>query len=181
MILRDLIKMNTPNDGTRTLYESVAVPEVLAALKDWKAGTNGAGVLIGGLAISYYARSRQTMDVDIMFLDAADIPDQVEGFKRTRKGAFQHNKTHVEIEVLSPESINLPRQLAVKVVVTAIDTDGMKVASPSAIVALKLHRMKRYDEGDIAAMLETGKVDVADWGLTPEQLQTLAGIVERNS
>lgn len=181
MMLRDIIKMNTPNDGTRTLFESVVVPEVLAALTDWRNATSGAGVLIGGLAVSYYAKSRQTMDVDIMFLNPADIPEQVAGFKRTRPGAFQHNRTHVEIEVLSPATINLPQHIANKVAETAVDTDGVQVASPSAIVALKLHRMKRYDDGDIAAMIETGNVDLTDWELTPEQLNTFAEIVKRNS
>ena len=181
MMLRDIIKMNTINDGTRTLFESIVVPEVLSALTDWRNATSGNGVLIGGLAVSYYARSRQTMDVDIMFLNPADIPEQVRGFKRTRPGAFQHNVTHVEIEVISPATINLPQHVANKVMDTAVNIDGVQVASPSAIVALKLHRMKRYDEGDIASMLETGRVDMSGWELTPDQMKTFQEIVERNS
>lgn len=180
MLLRDIQKMNAVNDGTRSLYESIAIPEVLAALKDWKVALadRDSGVLIGGLAVSYYVRPRNTTDVDIMFLNAADIPDEVAGFKRTRPGAFQHNKTHVEIEVISPQSINIPAPLADKVSDTAVNLDGIRVASPSGLVALKLHRLKRYDKVDIASLVQHGQVDLSGWNLPQSQIDMVQGIVD---
>jgi hypothetical protein len=180
MKLRDLIKMNSINDGTRTLSESIAIPEVLQALEDWKRETNQIGVLIGGCAVSYYARPRGTTDVDFLFLTSNEIPSKVKGFKRTQLGAFQHNKTHVEIEVVTPSSINLDLNLAKLVIDTAILIDGLYIASPTGLVALKLQRMKRYDEGDIAALIETGKVDLANWPISPEQYKIFKQIEEKN-
>ena len=180
MKIRDIYKMNSINNGTRSLFESVALPEVANALKDWKTYFNGNGILIGGSAVSYYARPRATFDIDILFLSDIDIPTQVENFKHIRPGSFQHNKTHVEIEVISPQSINIPIELVQKVFDTAIITDGIMVASPSGLVALKLQRMKRYDEGDIVALIETGKVDLTGWPLTDDQLKTFNRIVKTN-
>jgi hypothetical protein len=57
--MRKIGKMNRPNDGTRTLFESVMSPEIIAALKDW-VKANAGGILIGGLAISHYVKPRMT-------------------------------------------------------------------------------------------------------------------------
>ena len=112
MKLRNIAKCNHPNDGTRSLLESVLANEVVDALSDWKNNTDTSKyVLIGGLALSYWVKPRTTSDVDILFLSKADIPMYVDGFKRTRPGAFIHLKTHVEIEVLSPETINMEKLL----------------------------------------------------------------------
>ena len=100
--IRNLAKMRHINDSehTRTLFESVMMPEVVMALQDWIRG-GAHGVLIGGAALSYHVRPRFTQDLDVLFLQASDIPAQISGFKRTRPSAFQHNKTHVEVEVVS--------------------------------------------------------------------------------
>ena len=66
MALRDLSKMRSINDGTRTLFESVMMPNIITALRDWGKVQAG-GVLIGALALSYYARPRMTQDVDFLF------------------------------------------------------------------------------------------------------------------
>ena len=181
MKLRDITKLNSPNDGTRTLFESIAVPEVEQALIDWKRNFQGNSVLIGGLAAGYYARPRQTTDIDILFLTPQDIPLNVNGFKRIRVGAFQHNRTHVEIEVVSPESFNgnVPISLVHKVFETAIESNGIRVASPSGIVALKLCRMKRFDEGDIWSLIETGKVDLTGWPISQEHLVIYQSILDK--
>lgn len=173
--------MNLINDGSRTLFESIAIPEVLQALKDWKKETGQVGVLIGGCAVSYYARPRGTTDVDFLFLTPADVPSEVKGFKRTRPGAFQHNKTHVEVEVVTAASVNLDVKLAKQVIDTAVLIDGSFVASPSGLVALKLQRLKRYDEGDIAALIETGKVDLTGWPITKEQRKVFDEIMKKNT
>jgi hypothetical protein len=180
MRLRDLEKMNKPNDGTRTLFESIAIPEVGAALRDWIREGVSSGVLIGGIAVGYYARPRGTTDVDVLFLSNADIPNELAKFKRTRPGAFQHKPTHVEVEVVTPAAINLSMELAQKVFETALVSDGVRVASPTGLVALKLQRMKRYDEGDIVALLETGQVNLEGWPISAAQLEVFKSIIARN-
>lgn len=171
-------KLNSANDGTRTLFESIAIPEVEAALRDWiRAG--GQGVLIGGCAVGYYGRPRSTTDVDLLFLSKADIPDDITGFKRTRPGAFQHKSTHVEVEVVSATQINVAEDLVREVIKTAIASDGIRVASPTGLVALKLQRMKANDIGDIVTLVKTGKVDLTGWPLDQKALDNFDEINRR--
>lgn len=169
MKLRDLKKLNSCNDGTRTLGESIAVPEVGQALKDWIKNTNTQAVLIGGLAVSYYIKPRATMDVDYLFI-VDEIPTTVTGFKRTRNGAFQHNKTHVEIEVVTPSNINVPDRVCREVLATASKIDNTLVASPSGLIALKLHRANYQDKSDIFNLSQNNNIDISNFGLTPEQI-----------
>lgn len=179
MRFKELIdKLNKPNDGTRSLFESIAIPEVEKALQDWNK-TNHSGILIGGCAVGYYTRPRATTDVDILFLIKDDIPELVSGFKRTRKGAFQHNNTHVEIEVLSPSSINVSHELVKKVFDTAIISNKVKIASPSSLVALKLQRLKSHDIGDIAELIKTGKVNLDGYPLSKQNLLDFKEIKQR--
>ena len=56
-LLRDMSKMRTMNDGTRTLSESIMLPEVGDAIRDW-VRSRGGGVLIGDAALCYHARPR---------------------------------------------------------------------------------------------------------------------------
>lgn len=176
MLLRDLLKMNSINDGTRDLIESTVIPEVAQALRDWGIATSTNAVLIGGLATSFYVRPRSTTDIDLLFMSVGDVPSFVNGFKKIRNNAFHHNKTHVEVELILPSSINIPQEIVEKVFKTSIVINGIRVASPSGIVALKLHRLKRYDSGDIVALIETGKVDLTGWGLTDIQLDVFEKI-----
>lgn len=179
MRFKELIdKLNKPNDGTRSLFESIAIPEVEKALQDWN-NSNHSGVLIGGCAVGYYTRPRATTDIDILFLVKDDIPGLVSGFKRIRQGAFQHNATHVEIEVLSPNSINISHELVKKVFDTALVSNKVKIASPSSLVALKLQRLKSHDIGDIAELIKTGKVDLSDYPLSKKNLKDFDEIKER--
>jgi hypothetical protein len=171
-------KLNKENDGSRSLLESIAVPEVSAALNDWINNAHS-GVLIGGNAMSYYGKPRATMDVDILFLNTIDIPSEIPGFKRIRNGAFQHDKTHVEIEVITPSSINISPNLVNVVCQTALEINGYRVASPSGIVALKLQRLKNNDIGDIVQMINTGKVDLSEFPLSEKNLQDFEEIQKR--
>ena len=171
-------KLNRVNDGTRTLFESIAVPEVVEALRDWIQNAR-LGVLIGGNAMSYYGKPRATMDVDVLFLNSNDIPKEVSGFKRIRNGAFQHDKTHVEIEVITPVTVNISPDLVSVVNQTAIQVDGFKVASPSGIVALKLQRLKNNDIGDIVQMINTGQVDLSPFPLSEKNIQDFNEIQEK--
>lgn len=172
MKMRDITKMRTMNDAahTRTLYESVMLPEVIMALKDW-AKVNAGGVLIGGVGLSYHIRPRMTQDLDFLFMNFGDIPEQVPGFKRHRQHAFQHNKTHVEVEVVAPENINVPREIAAAVFETSMFTNNLRVASESGLVALKLFRLSRQDEADIIALVKTGRVDLSPFPLSVDKIR----------
>lgn len=154
--------LNRANDEnlTRPLFESIVVPEVAQAAKDWKASTRFPGVLIGGLALSFYVKPRSTMDVDILYLSPTDIPDNIPGFKRTREHSFLHRDTHVEVEVLDPSFLKIPQELAQLIYDTAIVSSGMKVASRAGLVALKLQRGNRQDQADIEQLIRTGDVNL---------------------
>lgn len=174
MRLKSLIEgFNTANDEqlSRPLLESVIVPEITAAIKDW-IGADVPGILIGGLALSFYGKPRYTADIDVLFVSDQDVPDDIPGFKRIRSHAFQHNKTHVEVEVLSARFLGIPDGLVKQVVNTAVESNGMKVASRSGLVALKLQRGELQDQADIDQLVKTGDVDLtpySEW-LTDEQM-----------
>jgi len=162
-------------DGRRTLTESVMSPHVLKALNDWsRAGVQNC-VLIGGLALSYHGKARYTEDGDFLFLSPGDFPDEVRGFKRTRPHCFRHNDTHVEIEILDPEFLKMDPVQAKKIFDTAIESDGLKVASREGLVVSKLGRFNRRDQGDIEHLVELpGSVDFGDWSLTDDQKKKLS-------
>jgi hypothetical protein len=177
MRLRDLGKMTQINKGNRSLFESVMVPEVSQALKDWIKGTQSNGVLIGGLALSFYVKPRYTQDVDVLFLDSAEIPNTVSGFKRVRPHAFRHDQTHVEVELVTPELISVSEELCAQVVLDAETHSGILVASPSGIVALKLGRAilnkpaSYQDRADIVNLIATGRVNLDEFDLPDEQIE----------
>lgn len=163
--MRNLQKMQRPNDGSRSLFESVMAPEVIQALRAWIA-SNSPGVLIGGLAISFYIKPRMTQDIDILLMSDSDIPMKITGFKKTRDHAFEHLKTGVEIELVTPTHVSENPAVFQQVIATSKIIDGIRVASPSGLVALKLGRFNFYDRGDIAELLKTGEVDVSGFGLS---------------
>lgn len=146
------------------------IPEVGEALAKWLRAASPSGVLIGGLAVSYYVRPRSTTDVDMLFLSELDIPEEVAGFKHHRKGAFEEKKHQVEIETVTPLSIGLPQQVADRVVQTAELVNGLKIATVEGLVALKLYglrsaKRRRRDEDDILNLLRAHTVDMSGWPL----------------
>lgn len=179
MRLRDLFKTNFSNDGSRSLFESILIPEVEKAFKDWKrnAGTNF--VLIGGIALSFYVKPRTTTDVDILYFSKNEVPEKVLGFKRHRQGAFQHNSTHVEIEVLTPDMINMPVEVAKQILKTAQDVDGIKIASREGLIISKLKRFKLQDQADIEALLELGPTDFSSFSIPTEWQDKLNAMLNR--
>lgn len=161
-------------DGNRTPIESAVVPEVAQALKDWATHAKNC-VLIGGLAVSYYGRARATMDVDMLFLSPEAIPSEAEvpGFRRKRAHAFQHNRTHVEIEVLDPQFLKLSPALAVKIFETSVECGALHVASREGLIASKLDRFSLQDQADIEHVWKP-ELDFSGWPLSEKQRQNLA-------
>ena len=169
--LRNIGKMNFVNYGDRSIFESIVSKEVDQALKDWISDTNSNFVLIGGLALSFYVKPRYTMDIGVLFLSTNDIPDNVKKFKQHRQGAFQHNETHVEVETVTPKSINISIELAQDVFDTSEVHDGIRIASTSGMVALKLNRFSRQDQADIESLLKYTKIDLTKFSLSKEVME----------
>jgi hypothetical protein len=86
-----------------------------------------------------------TQDLGFLYFSASDVPDRVAGFRRIPPHAFQHNKTQVRVEIVTPDSVKIPRAVAAKVIDTATDNNGIQVASAIGLVALKLHRLSLQD------------------------------------
>jgi hypothetical protein len=175
---RDLSKMNYPNDGTRTLMESIIVPEISSALNDLKYNKLKNYCIIGGLALSYYVKPRMTIDIDILFLDILDIPNELINFKKHRKSAFQHNVTHVEVETLSPGFIDIPNDIAKKIIETSTIVDNFNIASPSGLVVSKLFRFSRQDQADIENLIIECDVDISDYNLTDKEIEKYERIIK---
>lgn len=172
--------MAGPNDGSRSLFESVMAPEVIRALQDWQAN-GGRGVVIGGVALSYYAKPRYTQDVDVLLMTDSEIPDNVDGFRHNRQHAFEHKATGVEVEIVTPEHVapKLTVETAKKVIETSIVSNGINIASASGIVALKLVRASAQDKADIIALIKTGQIiDISGFNLSQDQIQKYVGLIE---
>lgn len=169
--------MTGPNDGHRTLLESILVPEIVDALNDWVANARNPGVLIGGVALSFCVKPRTTQDIALLYLSPDRIPDAVTGFKRTRKSAFQHSRTHVEIEVVTPELINTGPALISKVIETAQMQNGIAVASAAGLIAMKLGRLSLVDRGDIGLLIKYGVRDVSPYPLSDAQRRAFHELV----
>jgi hypothetical protein len=167
--LRKLTKMQTINDGTRTLIQSIMMPEVIAALRDW-ANSGSGGVLIGALGLSYHVRPRFTQDIDFLFLEPTDAPEAVSGFCRTTSSIFEHLQTHVLVNIDSPSSMSIPEEIAEQIILTSTRSNRIRVAAPSGLVALKLFRLSAQDKADIVALVKIGRVDLSRFPLPPEKL-----------
>ena len=181
----------TPYKNAVTATKHVAlVPEVQHAFEVWfhQSGLNvkTAGVLIGGLAMSFYRPPRYTEDIDILFLHQSDIPNELPKFKRIRPGAFQENHTQVEIEVVTPVSFqDLPVVVVQKVIDTAVLHNGVKVASREAMVVLKLYssfarhrRLKDLADVESLVINQSPSISLNDWHLEPKHSQRLQEVLD---
>src|SRR5207302_5181527 len=83
MKIRNVGKMNIVNDTahSRSLFESIMMPELISALRDWTEAAGG-GVLVGTAALSFHVRPRMSRDIDFLFIDDTDIPTAVPGYSR---------------------------------------------------------------------------------------------------
>lgn len=166
------------SSSVNRLKDAAIVPEVEHTLLAWVRALpeSKSGVLIGGLALSFYAKPRYTTDVDVLFLQG-QVPASVPGFKRHRTGAFQENQTQVEVEFVTASSVGIPETVVHKVIETAHSVDGLKVCSLAGLVVLKLfgsRSTKRHfqDLADIQKLLVAHpSLDLADWvELLPDEL-----------
>ena len=142
---------------TRTIYDVVLVSSVEAALDDWMKNCRLPGLLLGGCALGLYARPRVTLDVDLLYYSEADIPVRVEGFKKIRPHAFEHLKTGVEVEVLSPSFLKLPPEVLDYLSSTSVQSGNVRVVSLKGLVLAKLSRASRRDQGDIEDVIKVNK------------------------
>lgn len=173
-------RLRTIRGPVSTIHASSVHPDVHKALVAWIKATAqekdvNRGVLIGALALMFYADARSTQDVDLLFIHEQDIPSEVQGFKHHRPHAFEHKSTGVEAEIVTCGSVKLPEVTARKVYHTAVVHDGIKVASREAMFVLKLHaaanepKRKFGDLGDIQRMLNSGDIPSLDgWTITPK-------------
>lgn len=179
---RSRLKRKWKNDGFRTLNESIIHKEVIQALDDWKRYNSSDCVLVGGVALSYYLVPRMTEYLDLIFMTENDIPTSVLGFKKIREHAFLHLKTHVEIEVLTPEYLNKSEKMFKTTFDESIESDGIKVANPRALIALKLNRFKSQDKTDIENLLKycsenNISLDMTNYDLNENEINNLNSLL----
>jgi len=172
---------NNSSELNRTLFESTLAPEVVSALSDWIKNSKNSGVLIGGMALSYHAIPRYTSDIDVIYLSENDVPKMVQGFKKTRSHAFTHVQTGVEIKILTPEFLKIPRELVQAIVKTSASSNGLQIASKSGLITLKLYRKSRRDQADISDLIRSGDIDLKPFikWIAPEDMN-LYKEIEKN-
>ena len=111
-------------------------------LQSFVNGTNSQRyVLIGELAVSFYAKPRSTAEAELLFASKADRPLRVPSFTRVGERAFQHDESKLMIAVFSPESLALDGERVRKIFApsaTPATHAGLFIASPVGLIALKL-------------------------------------------
>jgi hypothetical protein len=154
-----------------TLMESIMTSEVETALTDWIKNTKTDDyLLIGGAVVGYYTKPRMTQDVDVLYKSSDLIPNQVNGFKHHRDHAFEHQETGVEVETLDSQFIGIPQELVEQVFSYSEIVDGVRIPSPSGLVALKVCRHNFQDIADIHSVAQNHDIDLTGWKLDPSKL-----------
>jgi hypothetical protein len=134
-------------------------------------------VVIGALALGFYIQKpRATDDVDVIAYSDAEVEklktQLASVFKKHRAHAFEHKKTGVELEVLTPEFIGRGELLHAALHDPEIfhirnGRFPVKVAKPEYIIALKLRRALQptskgmQDQADIVKLWQTTRADVS--------------------
>jgi hypothetical protein len=179
--MRNVSKMRTVNDGTRSLFESVMLPEIVIALREWNSAAPEC-VLIGSLGLSYYVKPRMTQNIDVLMLSDSCIPDQVAGFRKMHPHAFRHDETNVGVNIVTPEHVAINPAIIQRVFATAVENDNIKIANPSGLVALKLFQNSIQAIADMVQLINTTKVDITGFELPPvgnERFLEASRIAER--
>lgn len=164
----------------RDIFDVTLVPEVRMALAEWIRQRPG-GTVIGGCCRGLYGRPRTTVDVDVLFMSEGEIPERVSGFSRTRKRAFTHERTRVEVEVFTPEFLGIPVEVVAYISRTAAVQNGVKIASLEGFVVAKLCRGSHQDLADIEDVALHNEItldQIFDAPLTAMQRQILSDLIE---
>lgn len=162
-------KCRYPNIGQRNLIESLhGFPEVLSAIKDfsripWK----NKPILVGGMAIAYWARGRMTYDADFLFLSeyrlakARLLIGASSKFKVLQGHYIEHKSSGVTLDLLTPEFINLPVEYLNYIYRTTKVDSGVRIASVEGLILMKLSSNRGYkDLADIELLLENPTIDL---------------------
>jgi hypothetical protein len=67
---------------------------------------------IGTAALSFHVRPRMSHDFDFLFIDDTEIPTAVPGYSRISRVRLRHNRTGVEVTVVTPDAIQVPIEVA---------------------------------------------------------------------
>jgi hypothetical protein len=165
-----VIKWRTP--FSCSLMESIMSSEVETTLSDWIKNTNNNEYLmIGDAVVGYYTKPRMTQDIDVLYRLSSSIPNEVEGFKHHREHAFEHQQTGVEVETLDSEFLGISQDLVEQVFDNSSIADGVRIPSPSGLVALKVCRADLQDIADIHAVAQIHEIDLTEWNLDENKIK----------
>lgn len=163
--------LSAPNDGTRTLPQSITIPCVADTLARWVA-VNPNHVLIGDVAVGYYGRPYTSMELVFLGTDTT-TPDKFDN-----QGLMWVDcDTNVTVHVINPTTA-----VELKAYVDCVLVDGTRVATSEALCALALESVqigKRspYTTAVVAALLEGNYNLVVDsWPVTEHSKQVLKAI-----
>ena len=131
-----------------------------SAIDDFSSAVNVPWVLGGGLALGFHSKPRGTQDVDVFIrnedleLIKNSLPKNK--FKAHRAHAVEHRPTGVEIELLTPDFLNIDSKLINLAIERAIDQRDIRVMSRESLIALKLQRASYQDMADIITLIKSG-------------------------
>lgn len=182
--LKSRKKSKWKNNGFRSIFESIIPNEVIITLRDWKDSYKKDNyVLIGAYALSYHTKPRYTEDVDLIFMSFDEIPQMVTNFRRNRNHSFEHIKTGVEVELLTPDHLNRDVDFFKAVFDSSIISDGIRIASPVSLIALKLRRFNNTDKSDITEMYKYCMenniyIDLNPYKLSSEEIEKYENLIK---
>jgi hypothetical protein len=120
-------------------------------------------VLIGGLVLVDGTIEKVLPGSDFIFLveNEESIPVSIKDLDNIKHGFFIRESSNIEINFVTANKINISQEFADLIFKTSYIKDNFKIASPSAIVALKLGRFLDRDEKDIVNLIQNYEVDIS--------------------
>lgn len=176
--LRNIAHMNIQASGRLPITKVILQNELDHVFKSLTEKIEG--VLIGGLAVCFYAKPRLTTDADFLYLSETDIPLSVEGFKKSRPHCFVHKGTGIEFEVLTSSYLKMASARAQHIMDTCVVSEGFKIASPEGLIVSKLGRWNRQDQADCEAVMLAVPGDLTVWILSKTEKQEIQKIINDN-
>ena len=120
-------------------------PRNIGRMNNW-AKARGGGALVGTVAISFHVRLRITQELEILVLDRRHVSHELAGFGRLSPVLLRHRGAGVEVNIVSPVTLEVPREITEEVVwPTRVSNGGGVRASESALVALQVRRRRQDD------------------------------------